>query len=108
METKIQDEHLESIVCRLDFSYFVLVLPVGCKGGLVFCWRPGLQFEILSLSSSIFHFLICPCAGKQNFLCSFVYGPPYWRHKEEFWEALGRLGGSHDKPWVCTGILMRF
>lgn len=77
METKIQDERLESIMCRLDFSYFVLVPSMGCKGGLVFWWRPGLQFEILSLSSSIFHFLICPSAGKQNFLCSFVYGPLY-------------------------------
>lgn len=38
-----------------------------------------------------------------DFLCSFVYGPPLWRHKAVFWEELADLRGSGDQPWVCTG-----
>lgn len=61
-----------------------------------------MNFEILSLSSFIFHFRVSPDAESSDFFCSFVYGSPYWRYKEEFWSELIRLGGSSDKPWVCT------
>lgn len=32
METKIIDDHLDVVLHRLGFSFFVSVRPVGCKG----------------------------------------------------------------------------
>lgn len=62
-----------------------------------------MQFKILSLSSSIFHFLVRPGVERRDLFCLFVHGPPNWRFKEIFWEQLIRLGGSSDLPWVCIG-----
>lgn len=88
---------------RLGFSYFLSFPPVGCKGGLTFCWRPGLCFEIVFLSGSIFHLLMKPGGDKIDFWCSMVYGPPLWRHKEAFLADLMNLGDLSGKPWVCIG-----
>lgn len=71
--------------------------------GLVFYWRPGLCFEVVSLSSSVFHLLMKPGGDRPEFLCSFVYRPPLWRNKAAFWVELVELGGDSGQPWVCVG-----
>lgn len=103
IETKISDDRVQSVFRRLGFSFFVSFPPVRCKGGLAFCWRPGLVFDILMFSSSILHLLIQPGGGRVDFLCSFVYEPPLWRHKETFWKELASLNSFGAHPWVCTG-----
>lgn len=42
MDTKINYNKLGLILRSLGFFLFISTPPVGCKGGLAFCWRPGL------------------------------------------------------------------
>lgn len=45
METKVSNGVVEKVVRKVGFSFFISVPPVGNKGGLVFMWRPELEFE---------------------------------------------------------------
>lgn len=103
IETKISDDRVQSVFRRLGFSFFVSFPPVRCTGGLAFCWCPGLVFDILMFPSSILHLFIQPGGGRVDFLCSFMYEPPLWRHKETFWKELASLNSFGVHPWVCTG-----
>lgn len=84
METKIKDNQLRSIFRSLGFVHFISVPPVGCKGGIVFCWWPGLQFNILKSTRFYFHLLFRPGNNFSDFVCSFVHGPAYWKDKVDF------------------------
>lgn len=75
IEMKIKDNHLQSILRKLGFLFFISFPPVGCKGGLAFCQWPELAFDVIHSFGNILHLLIRPGVDRLDFLCSSVYKP---------------------------------
>lgn len=84
IETKCADEVVRQIMQSIGFSFFISAPPQGCKGGLVFCWRPNLQMEVLLCSPNIIHLLCHTGNDTPSFFCSLVYGPTRWGRKGIF------------------------
>lgn len=103
IETKCADEIVAKVMKYLGFTFFFSVSPLGSKGGLAFCWRPNLKFDVLLLSHHIFHLLVHPENEVPSFLCSLVYGPSLWKDKGNFWKAMELLEGEPGTLRVCLG-----
>lgn len=84
IETKVSTTIVDHVMRRVGFLYYEAVPPEGCKGGLVFCWRPELRYNVVWKSRNVLHLLIKPGSDYQDFLCSLVYESTLWHHKEVF------------------------
>lgn len=38
-------------------------------------------------------------------LVTFVYAPPIWNHRLEFWNSLKTVARENNYPWLCVGDL---
>lgn len=105
IETKVADDIVHKVAKKIGFTFFISVPPIGNKGGLLFFWRLGLNFDIIWMHDHIIHLLIQPGEDLQNFFLSLAYGPSVWTQKEWFWDQLRLLGTQSQDPWVCLGDL---
>ncbi|KAB1213093.1 hypothetical protein CJ030_MR5G015919 [Morella rubra] len=103
MEIKVKDGVVYCVMKKIGFSFFLSIPPVGLRVGLLFCWRPELQFSVLWNSTNILHLQINLGSDYSDFLCSLIYGPPLWRDKEQFWNKLTDLAQGPEVPGVCVG-----
>lgn len=56
--TETMTTHVQLPLRRVGFHHFVDCPPLGKKGGLVFAWRPGLDFDILCVHKNYVNLLI--------------------------------------------------
>lgn len=56
--TLVQNVNISAIINRLGFSSFGNHPPIGKWGGLLVLWRPGLDVEIVHISSNVIAMLV--------------------------------------------------
>ncbi|KAK9032251.1 hypothetical protein V6N11_056525 [Hibiscus sabdariffa] len=72
--------YLEKIKMKMKLEHSFYVEPIGLAGGLSLWW----------------------IKGDSEWICTFIYGPPY-KDQKEFWEFMKNLRNDHGDKWLVIG-----
>ncbi|KAG5524499.1 hypothetical protein RHGRI_031233 [Rhododendron griersonianum] len=103
METKNKRDALERIRRRLHFSNSSYVDPVGLSGGLALWWKDDVDIDVRYKTKNMFRFVITWPSSSNKWLSTFIYAPPNWQHRAEFWASIKRIHDENQFPWLCVG-----
>lgn len=92
-----------SILARLGYSDTLEVPAIGLRGGLVFAWRRGFEFNLVVMNQFIFSLIIFGAPNYQSWELTFVHGPCDWNLKASFWEKVNSIGNAFKGPWLILG-----
>ena len=102
METWSNEDYLEILRCKLQFSNKLVVRSNKKGGGLALFWNNDLNAFIKSYSCS--HIDAVINEGMSNaWRLTGVYGAPETHNRSETWDLLLRLNGLYQLPWCCLG-----
>lgn len=73
-----------AVLQRVDFYNVVECPPSGLWGGLVFAWRAGFDFDVVSVSPHIFNLVVFSDPVRSPWILTLVYGPTRWQDRSEF------------------------
>ncbi|KAG5549991.1 hypothetical protein RHGRI_015079 [Rhododendron griersonianum] len=77
--------------------------PVGLLGGLALWWKDGIDVDVRFKSKNIFRCVVKWPSSPSSWLCTFIYAPPTWHQRVEFWDKLRRIYEENQFPWLCVG-----
>ena len=101
-ETWTDEDRLEVLRCRFQFSNKFVVKRINKGGGLVLFWRNGINLSINSYSLSHIDTIVDGhTASPWRF--TFFYGAPETHLRENSWNLLRTLKNQHNLPWCCVG-----
>ncbi|KAH7853442.1 hypothetical protein Vadar_002449 [Vaccinium darrowii] len=103
METKNKRNALEKIRRRLQFSNSCYVDPVGLSGGLALWWKEEVDVEVRFKSKNILRCIITWPSSSNRWLGTFIYAPPVWQQRVDFWNYLRSIHAENQLPWLCVG-----
>jgi hypothetical protein len=103
-ELKVEFEKIREFLFSLRFYNKECVNPRGKRGGLILCWKNGVDVEIVMVNHSMVSGLVFSDPGIEPWLLSVVYGPPRWVEKKRFWLELQQVGESFGGAWVCITV----
>jgi hypothetical protein len=101
-ETWTDEDRLEVLRCRFQFSNKFVVKRINKGGGLVLFWKNGINLSINSYSLSHIDTIVDGhTASPWRF--TFFYGAPETHLRENSWNLLRTLKNQHNLPWCCVG-----
>ncbi|KAG5523350.1 hypothetical protein RHGRI_035240 [Rhododendron griersonianum] len=103
METKNKRDALERIRRRLHFSNSSYVDPVGLWGGLALWWKDDVDIDVRYKTKNMFRCVVTWPSSSNKWLSTFIYAPPNWQHRAEFWASIKRIHDENQFPWLCVG-----
>ena len=101
LETKQQDEKINEVADELGYPHFVTVPPQGISGGIAIFWKNYVLASVISSSANLVDMQIN--FNEISFYCSFVYGYPEKRLRNDLWQRLGVIAEERNEPWVLMG-----
>lgn len=101
VETKTCQAQL--FLSRIGFSSSLVSPPFGLSGGMVFGWRDGLDFDVLSITRHSINLVVFDSPGFQPWLLSFIHSPVERPRKDEFWANLSALGSRFSGSCLILG-----
>ncbi|KAF4369242.1 hypothetical protein F8388_022898 [Cannabis sativa] len=104
-ETKVDEVAMTQLNVRLGFSNVACIPAVGIGGGFCVGWRNGINLRIKNVYSSVFECVYTPLNGLPPWTLFCVYGTPYAREKDSFWQWLSSVIIGCSTPWVIIGDL---
>ncbi|KAK3212447.1 hypothetical protein Dsin_017153 [Dipteronia sinensis] len=102
LETKSDQNRLESLRLKLGFSGKLVVNSIGRSGGLCLFWTYEVQVSLLSYSTAHIDIRVDPIP-KQWWRFTGFYGNLDSKQRAHSWTLLKRLGGMLVLPWLCLG-----
>ena len=102
-ETKIPINRSRKLLESLGFYNIEYVDPKGKKGGLVVCWKIGVDLEVTYKCSNMINVLMFSDPINESWLMSFMYGPSKRSDRGFFWEAVEKVGEAFSGGWLCIG-----
>lgn len=75
--------------------------PRRTSGGLSIVWKIGVQCEVGFCNENIVNLVLSSNPTNHQWMVSFVYGPPDWNNKANFWYKLTLAGHEFGGPWLC-------
>ncbi|KAL0799496.1 hypothetical protein Bca101_054671 [Brassica carinata] len=101
METKNDDEFINSKLQSLRYLHYFSVPPTGLSGGLSLFWNDDSDITILDSSPNLIDTRIV-FKGVTSHV-SFIYGAPVVANRAEVWQKITDVGQGRDTPWLLTG-----
>jgi ribonuclease HI len=101
-ETWMDEDRLEGLRCRFNFSNKFVVKRINKGGGLVLFWKYDLNLSICSYSLNHIDSLIDSNTDQPWRLTCF-YGAPETHLRDQSWNLLRNLHGQFSLPWCCVG-----
>lgn len=102
VETKISTA--SCVLEKLGFPDSVEIPAEGLRGGMIFAWRRGFDFDVLVTKQNLLSIIVY--GDIQPWALSFIQSSCEASGKELFWEDLERVESSFGGPWLIMGILM--
>jgi hypothetical protein len=102
METWSNEDYLEILRCKLQFSNKLVVRSNKKGGGLALFWSDDLNVFIKSYSCSHIDAVINEGMSDAWRLTG-VYGAPETHNRSETWDLIRRQDGLYQLPWCCLG-----
>lgn len=99
-EPKIQNVH--GPLTSAGFHHHLGCPPNGRKGGLIFVWKDGLDFEATWISH-IINLVLFSDPPHTPWMLTLVHGPSIWREKRTFWNMLKATADHFTRAWICIG-----
>lgn len=100
-ETKSQQA--KGILNRLGWQNILESPALGLSGGLIFAWRPGLIFDVLTVSHHFINIVVRSDPVHTPWTTTLIHCPSEWRYKEVFWQELMEAGNVVSGPWLILG-----
>ncbi|KAL0727309.1 hypothetical protein Bca4012_023402 [Brassica carinata] len=101
METKNDDEFINSKLRSLHYVHYFSVPPTGLSGGLSLFWNDDSDITILDSSPNLIVTRIVYKGVTSH--VSFIYGAPATTNRAEYWQKISDVGQGRDTPWLLTG-----
>lgn len=79
-------------------SLFLEFPAVSLSGGLLFAWRPGVDFDAVQMDQYCISLFMYSDPPTFPWAFNFVHCSSEWETKEEFWENISALGSPFDGP----------
>ena len=92
-----------SSLFRMGFSYWLQVLPIGCRGGLFVTWKQGFSLEPICLDQNQIFCRMVSDPSPCSWLISCIYAPHSPQDRNSFWPTLTSVGSSFEGPWFLLG-----
>lgn len=103
METKNKRSTLENLRRSLHFNNSCYVDPEGLSGGLALWWKDEVNIDVRFKSKNILRCVVNWPQIRSSWLITFIYAPPVWNHRLDFWHLLKSIAKDNGYPWVCIG-----
>ncbi|KAF3440104.1 hypothetical protein FNV43_RR18382 [Rhamnella rubrinervis] len=105
METKCNRERVKIVGRKLGYEKEVIVEAKGAAGGLVFFWRGDLNVHCLWDTDRVICLSVWNVDRSKECILIGCHGTPYYKEKKSFWDKMGHLVNSMEKPWMLFGDL---
>ncbi|XP_060972636.1 uncharacterized protein LOC133038486 [Cannabis sativa] len=102
-ELKVDAAPLVRLLKSMHFYFNIFVPPVGTAGGIILLWKYGFSFECIACSRNHISGIVYSDPPSHPWLLSYVYGPPYFHAKKQFWLDIMKLGDKFGGPWLILG-----
>ncbi|KAF7135399.1 hypothetical protein RHSIM_Rhsim08G0131400 [Rhododendron simsii] len=77
--------------------------PCGLSGGLALWWKDSVDIDVRLSTKNVIRCIISWPSITSTWLCSFVYAPPNWQQRAEFWVFFKEVHKDNSYPWLCFG-----
>ncbi|XP_050365473.1 uncharacterized protein LOC126784002 [Argentina anserina] len=104
-ETHNDDVVVNKVMKDLKFCKSFTVPPIDSAGGLCLWWNQDYTVVISDFSKNFVDTLITDPAIGQEFRVTWMYGPPYYEEKQEFWSKWYSSDQRNNIPWLVVGDL---
>lgn len=84
METNIS--YAKGVIARLGYPDSLDVPAVGTRGGLIFAWRRGVDFDLVSINQHLCSVILFGEPNSQPWAMTLVHSPCDSISKEAFWD----------------------
>lgn len=103
METRAHKNKIARLKKNLKFQNWFCVEARGTAGGLCLMWNNKVKVQICAHSLNFIHTFVSIPSEVLDFQCTFVYAPPVFNERKDFWYVLRAQCVNRDSPWVCMG-----
>lgn len=101
VETKIS--YAKGVIACLGYPETLDVPAVGTRGGLIFAWRRGIDFDMVSINQHLCSVILFGEPNSQPWAMTLVHSPCDSISKEAFWDEVGSIGSAFGDPWMILG-----
>lgn len=105
METKRGSDRLDKLAWRLGYEKMSMVEAQCCAGGIAILRLDELGIDCLWKIEKLICCELKPPGRGITWKLLGVYGTPYRREKEAFWNTLDELVSLWSDPWLMVGDL---
>ncbi|KAM6553278.1 hypothetical protein CsatB_014040 [Cannabis sativa] len=96
---------MENLAQNLGFSGAVCMSAIGLAGGSCLLWNKNINLHVNYAVDGYFEATVCDTNTQFLWKLMAVYGTPYVRDKENFWNYLETEANHFHLPWVILGDL---
>lgn len=101
VETKIS--RALGVLYSLGFVDSLEVPSSGTRGGLIFAWCRGMDFDLVTIKQHLCSVVVFGDPSAQPWAMTLIRSPCDSRLKDDFWEEVGCLGSVFGRPWIILG-----
>jgi hypothetical protein len=102
-ETRSSESRVANLRWRLGLKNCIAVDSDGNSGGIALFWHESVEVNLMEKNFRYIDVSTRICPSEPWFRITFVYGEPRTENRHRMWEALRRLRGVSDMPWLVMG-----
>lgn len=102
-ETRISEARVANLRWRLGLRNCITMDSNGGGGGLALFWHESVDVTLMEKNPRFIDVATRLGPDEAPFRITFVYGEPRTENRHHMWEALRRLRGVSDLPWLVVG-----